>query len=114
MPGFLPRGNYKLYVMKRLLLFFMIISACMVSMAQDQNKTVEKKKKKGNFICAPVIGLNYAGLIGSSFGTTYYYIFGGQIGFIVNVLNVNPLFSLRAEANLSMQGAKFPVSFSGS
>jgi hypothetical protein len=90
--------------MKKLLLFFLIFSSSMLSRAQDQN---------GNFICAPVIGLNYAGLTGSNYGTTYQYIFGGQVGLIVNVVDLNRFFSLRAEVNGSMQGAKFPVSFSG-
>lgn len=99
-------------LLKKTLLLLCIIANSSLLLAQNNEKTNAKKPK--HFVWAPVIGLNYAGLTGSNYGTTYYYIFGGQVGVIVNVVDIDPLFCLRAEANLSMQGAKFPVSFSGS
>jgi len=97
-------------LLKKTLFLLCIIANCSFLLAQDNKKTTDKKLK--HFTCAPVIGLNYAGLTGSNYGATYQYIFGGQVGFIVNVVDLNRSFSLRAEVNGSMQGAKFPVTFS--
>jgi hypothetical protein len=104
-------GNLKSskMILKKTLLLLCIIANASLLMAQDNKRANEKK----HIIYAPVIGLNYAGLTGTDYGGSYKYIFGGVAGFVVNVVDFEQFFSLRAEVNVSMQGAKFPISFSG-
>lgn len=91
--------------MKKLI---MLVGICLIAFAVKAQD--DQKSKKSALQFAVVAGINLSGIHGES---EMYSgsLLGGQIGVMMNVMELSEKLALRAELNFSMQGGKYEFSY---